>query len=285
MEFDNSGSLILLLLIAMIMATCSSGSQPNVLEDFTDSSADLKKTDPIKSIVFLDSTTFRDTTAIQQHWDMFYPWGTDHNGSARMYADQVSLEDDDVLRIEARRISEDEGKSSADPHLPIRYHAGTIHYKDHIVVNDSLPRWEISGDFQVPTDHGSWPAFWITGVNDWPPEIDIMEYKGNNTNWQNTVTGPNWQNTEWQTKKTEVQNADDWHNYKTVIRKVDDRNVEIDLYIDGNHTATHRGDFVGDAFWLIINLQMEGASGEPGPDRVVYRARNIYLSATPAKRR
>ena len=34
---------------------------------------------------------------------------------------------------------------------------------------------------KVPKDQGLWPAFWLmraSGVNDWPPEIDVMEYLG-----------------------------------------------------------------------------------------------------------
>ena len=241
----------------------------------------LKTPEPVPPIVYLDSTTFRDSEAFAEHWNLFYPWGTDHNGSARMYEEQISLEGDGVLLIEAGRTEVWEGESSADPHLRIYYHSGAIHYKEHIVVNDSLPKWEISGDFQVPTTRGSWPAFWITGAWNWPPEIDIMEFKGDNINWQNTVTGPNWQNTEWQTETREVQNAGNWHNYKTVMKKTDDTYVDIDFYIDGKHTATHRADFLGQPFWLIINLQMEGSSGAPGPERAEYRARNVYLAAYP----
>jgi len=35
-----------------------------------------------------------------------------------------------------KRITWDEGTSSADPHLPIRYHSGAIHAKDQVLVND-----------------------------------------------------------------------------------------------------------------------------------------------------
>ncbi|MGS2761509.1 hypothetical protein [Sinomicrobium sp. M5D2P9] len=241
-----------------------------------------KNQEPVQPIVFLDSTSFESPEKFTEHWNMFYPWGTDHNGSARMYEDQVTLEPDGVLRMEANRVYEDEGNSTADPWLKIRYHSGAIHFKEHIVVNDSLPSWEISGDFQVPTMVGSWPAFWITGAWSWPPEIDIMEFKGNNTNWQNTVTGPDWQNTSWQTTKTTVSDAGGWHNYKLIMNKISATDVDIELFIDNDHKATHTADFVGKPFWLIINMQMEGASGSPGPEHAGYRARNIYVAATPA---
>lgn len=232
-------------------------------------------------IVYLDSTSFDDATKFAEHWNMFYPWGTDHNGSARMYEEQVSLVGDGELKIRADRTEEWEGYSTADPWLRIFYHSGAIHYKNHITVTDEEPYWIISGDFKVPTMVGSWPAFWITGAWNWPPEIDIMEFKGNSTNWQNTVTGPDWQNTSWQTTKTDVANAGDWHNYKLIMYKTSATDIAAELFIDGEKKATHHADFVGKPFWLIINMQMEGASGghASGPQHAEMYARNVYVAA------
>ncbi len=232
-------------------------------------------------VVYLDSTTFENVVKFEEHWNMFYPWGTDHNGSARMYEKQVSLVDSDILKIQADRTEVWEGNSTADPWLRIYYHSGAIHYKNHITVTDEKPYWIISGDFKVPTMVGSWPAFWITGAWNWPPEIDIMEFKGNNTNWQNTVTGPDWQNTSWQTTKTDVTKAGDWHNYKLIMYKTSDTDIAADLFIDGEKKASHTADFVGKPFWLIINMQMEGASGGEGsgPQRAEMYARNVYVAA------
>lgn len=231
--------------------------------------------------VYLDSATFSDQAKFEKHWNILYPWGSDHNGSARMYAEQVSLEDDNVLKITADRTEIWEGYSTADPWLRIFYHSGAIHAKQQITVNDSKPYWIVSGDFKVPTMVGSWPAFWITGAWSWPPEIDIMEFKGDNTNWQNTVTGPDWQNTSWQTTKTPVAHAEEWHNYKLIMYKTSSTHIAAELYIDGSKKATHTADFVGKPFWLIINMQMEGASGghASGPQHAEMQARNIYLAA------
>ena len=54
--------------------------------------------------------------------------------------------------------------------------------------------------------------------------------------------------------------------------------VDIHYYLDGRWVGQHRGaDFVGKPLWLIINLQMEGSSGSPGPASTYYRARNVYV--------
>src|SRR5690606_5861777 len=74
-------------------------------------------------IVYLDSMTFESLDKFEEHWNMFYPWGTDHNGSARMYEEQVSLVGDGELKIQADRTEEWEGNSSADPWLRIYYHS------------------------------------------------------------------------------------------------------------------------------------------------------------------
>ena len=42
-------------------------------------------------------------------------------------------------------------------------------------------------------------------------------------------------------------------------------------------------NFVNKAMWLIINLQMEGSAGSPGPTSdTIYRARNVYVGRTRA---
>jgi hypothetical protein len=48
----------------------------------------------------------------------------------------------------------------------------------------------------------------------------------------------------------------------------------------GQHRAAN---FVDKPMWLMINLQMEGSSGSPGPTSdTIYRARNVYLGRTRA---
>jgi beta-glucanase (GH16 family) len=234
--------------------------------------------------VFLDSTSFDNSDSFKEHWKMLYPWGEDHNGTARMYEDKVSLEGNGVLLIEAERIYPHwEGYSTADPYLRIKYHSGAIHYNGLITVNDEYPYWIVSGDFKAPVASGAWPAFWITGANTWPPEVDILEFKGSITNWQNTVTGPAWNQTVWTTDKTDIPDADkEWHNYRMTMEKISDADVQVKLFVDGELKGSYTKDFVNDPFHLIINLQMEGASGEPGPENAEYRARNIYLAAIAA---
>jgi hypothetical protein len=230
--------------------------------------------------------SFANRQALEASWNYRYPWGSDHNGSARMYAsstdiNHVYLESSGVLAIKATRINWDEGNSSADPHLPIRYHSGAIHAKQHVVVNDQFPNWEVKGEFQAPSARGTWPAFWLTAVHSWPPESDILEFKGDGRNWFNTYRNASggWSNTI-----VSVSNPGAWHGYRAWITKANANDVDIHYYLDGNWVGQHRGaGFVNSPLWLIINLQMEGSSGSPGPTSdTIYRARNVYVGRTRA---
>lgn len=232
------------------------------------------------------SGSFTDRSTLERYWNYRYPWGSDHNGTARMYAsstdiNHVYLESSGVLAIKATRIDWDEGNSSADPYLPIRYHSGAIHAKQHVVVSDQFPNWEVKGEFQAPSARGTWPAFWLTGVNSWPPESDILEFKGDGRNWFNTYRNGSggWSNTI-----VPVNNPGGWHEYRAWIAKVNSTDVDIHYYLDGAWVGQHRGaGFVGSPLWIILNLQMEGSSGSPGPGSATYyRARNVYVGRTRA---
>lgn len=234
-----------------------------------------------KPIILLDSGSFSSQAKFESRWNMFYPWGTDHNGTARMYKNQVSILSGGILQIRANRHETWEGKSTADPKLRIFYHSGAVHLKEKITVNANKPRWVISGDFQVPFNKGTWPAFWITGSETWPPESDIMEFKGTDTIWQNTATGPDWKHLSWQNKLTAVVKPQDWHNYKIVMEKTSSTAVSIDYYIDGVKTDTHTANFVDKPFWLIINMQMGGDSGTAARSlkTAVMKGKNVYVAA------
>ncbi|ONK12422.1 family 16 glycosylhydrolase [Streptomyces sp. MP131-18] len=229
--------------------------------------------------------SFTSYASLEATWNYRYPWGSDHNGTARMYASSTDHNhvylDGNALTLKATRINWDEGNSSADPYLPIRYHSGAVHAKQHVVVSDEFPQWEVKGEFQAPSGRGTWPAFWLTGVNSWPPESDILEYKGDARNWFNTYKNASggWSNTI-----VNVSDPGSWHGYRAWISKAGATDVDIHYYLDDQWVGQHRGaDFVGRPMWIIINLQMEGSSGSSGPTTDThYRARNIYVGRSRA---
>jgi len=235
--------------------------------------------------VLLDSSSFASYQAFQAKWNYLYPWGADHNGSARMVASSadhshVSLADG-VLTLKASRLTGNNGTSSQPPHLAIHYNSGAVHAKQQVLVTASYPVWDISGEFQASSARGTWPAFWITGVNSWPPESDILEYKGDARNWFNTYKNASG---AWSNSIVGVAMPGSWHRYRAVLTRVSSTDVQIQYYLDGSLKGTHRGaNFVGKAMWIIVNLQMEGSSGAPGPSGdTYYRARNIRVTRSTA---
>ncbi|WP_182907858.1 family 16 glycosylhydrolase [Microbispora sp. H13382] len=232
----------------------------------------------------VDTGSFAGYSALESEWKYLYPWGSDHNGSARMYGsssdhNHISLSGG-VLTLTATRITWDEGTSTANPHPAIHYHSGAIHARDQVVVNDQFPNWEVKGDFQAPSSRGTWPAFWLTGVNSWPPESDILEFKGDSRNWFNTFRT----SSDVDSTVVGVSSPGSWHTYRAWITKVSATDVDIHYYVDGQWKAVHHArGFVGKPMWLIVNLQMEGSSGSPGPSAATYyRARNVYVGRSRA---
>jgi hypothetical protein len=222
------------------------------------------------------SNSLSDYQTFEKYWAYLYPWGSDHNGSARMYGsstdhNHVYLENNSIV-LKACKIDWDEGKSDANPHPEIHYHSGAIHSKMTFTVNDQYPNWEVRGEFNAPYKSGTWPAFWLNGANTWPPEIDILEFKGSNTNWFNTFRT----SSDVSTYKCNV--GDNFHQFRIWMTKVSNTDVDIHFYIDEVWKAKHTANFVGKPFHLIMNLQMEGSSGgNPPGGCTTYIGKNIYV--------
>ena len=226
----------------------------------------------------INTDSFNSYGQLESEWNYLYPWGSDHNGSARMYGSSSDHNhvyvSGGILTLKASRINWDEGVSSSNPHPAIHYHSGAIHAREQVLVNDTYPNYEVRGEFQAPAVRGSWPAFWLTGAWSWPPESDVLEFKGDNRNWFNTFRT----SSDVSSSVVAVGSPGSWHSYRIWMTKVSSTNVDIHYYLDGVWKAKHTANFVGKPMWLIVNLQMEGSSGSPGPGGdTYYRARNIYV--------
>lgn len=236
--------------------------------------------DSINWETLIDGNSFKNYVSFEKDWNYLYPWGEDHNGSARMVAgpkvhSNLFLQEGKILHIKADYVKGNLGLSKEPPHLNIKYLSAAIYAKHQVEITDVYPEYEVSGDFKAPTAKGTWPAFWLTSVKGWPPESDILEYKGDSLNWQNTFITP----TQATTIKTKITTAQtDWHEYKAVLKKVNSTDIDIAYYIDGKFTGTHRCNFMNNPMWIIINLQMEGSSGKPGPEVTTdYYIKNVVV--------
>ncbi|KZV84320.1 hypothetical protein EXIGLDRAFT_806821 [Exidia glandulosa HHB12029] len=233
--------------------------------------------------VVLPTSSFTSYTTFQQYWNYLYPWGSDHNGSARMIGNStehtyISVANN-VLTLTAKPAPAGQPPSTSNPHPAIHYFSGTVHAKQQVVVDGtSITGYDVQGEFIASTAKGTWPAFWLTAVNGWPPEADIGEWKGTQQNWFNTFNT----SSAVASKIVTWPNDGQFHALKAELRPIsgNTKDLSIKYYLDGVLQATHTAaNFRGAAMWLILDLQMEGSSGSPGPAAgATFQTRNVQLT-------
>lgn len=169
-----------------------------------------------------------------------------------MSSDYVSIIDNAYLQLEAVYT----GNSD------YAYNSGTIYAKQQFTVEQG-GGLDFKSHFVAPVVKGTWPAFWLTGVNSWPPEIDIAEWKGDGKISFNTF------NTSSEVAAYDYTYPSPTTAWRVVTAELRDENgsdVSIKFYLDGTLITTQYGEgMVGEPFYLIVDLQMEGSSGSPGP--------------------
>jgi len=207
-------------------------------------------------------------SSFSTYWNYNYPWGTDHNGSARMRSSQVTTSGGVLTCTSVPGTASDKAS--------IHYYSGTVYAKQQVTVSDAWPLWRVSGEFQCRSVKGTWPAFWLNSAIGWPPESDIMEFKGSATCWQNTYYNLS---SAWSSVGSAVTTPTNWHTYTAWIAKYSSTNVKIEYWIDGVLKTTQYGlNFMNVPLNLIIDYQMEGSSGTPGPTgTTVMNARNVTI--------
>lgn len=127
---------------------------------------------------------------------------------------------------------------------------------------------------------GCWPALWLDSTWNWPPEIDIAEFKGNvggGNVWQNAVgSDSNWKVVISSVNKTQ------WHHYGLAVGPIVKGARSYQLFIDS--VLKNQGSIPdaqgGVPFWVIMNYAMEGASLTPGPTYTTTIQMKNYVLAT-----
>ncbi|OAA58631.1 Concanavalin A-like lectin/glucanase [Niveomyces insectorum RCEF 264] len=233
---------------------------------------------PAATTTLIPPDSFTSQDAFDAVWAYNYPWGTDHNGAARMDPAQAVLSPaNNTLTLIARRLpasSHPKPAHHGGQDIPIHYLAGAVHARAHLAVARRTTL-ELAGRFRAPVARGTWPAFWLTAVDGWPPEVDLAEWKGSGKISFNTF------NTSSQVAARDVAypRPDAFHDVRCVLRDENGADVAVAFYLDGAHVTTQVGrGFTGKALYLIINLQMEGSSGSPGPETdTQYAASNVSV--------
>ncbi|KAI1079239.1 concanavalin A-like lectin/glucanase domain-containing protein [Whalleya microplaca] len=212
-------------------------------------------------------------TELDTYWNYNYPWGTDHNGGARMNSSQVSVSNG-VLTITATPVEGEAPAHNGGVEYPVNYRSGAIHAKQTFAVAKG-GGYDFSAEFLATNTKGTWPAFWLTAVSGWPPEIDMAEWKGSGDISFNTF------NTSSSVAAHDVpySSPGEWHSVKAQLRDENGSTVRVKYFLDDIEQTTQYGqNYIDAGLYLIINLQMEGSSGSPGPDSdVTYSVRNLEV--------
>ncbi|KAJ0386378.1 hypothetical protein COL922a_004426 [Colletotrichum nupharicola] len=200
--------------------------------------ADVLPVGAVRTII--PKTSFDSQSNFDADWNYLYPWGSDHNGGARMTKGNVKFSGG-TLTLTANKRRDPRQRA-----LNVSKGGG----------------YDFSAELKATTTKGTWPAFWLTAVQGWPPEIDMAEWKGsgkisfNTFNTSSIVTA----------KDVNYPSPGNFHSIKVETRDLNDKDVQAKFYMDGNLITTQVGaGYFGKPMYLIINLQMEGSSGSPGP--------------------
>ncbi len=196
-------------------------------------------------------TSFNSQGDFDADWNYNYPWGTDHNGGARMDPAQVKFSGG-TLTLTARPVSGQPDAVHGGQNIPIHYLSGAVHAKEHFTVAPG-GGYDFTGEFRATTTKGTWPAFWLTAVNGWPPEIDMAEWKGSGAisfNTFNTSSQLSW-------KDVTYTDPGSFHSIKCEVRDVNQKDVSAKFYMDGQLVTTQiGGGYVGKALYLSVNLHL-----------------------------
>jgi beta-glucanase (GH16 family) len=150
------------------------------------------------------------------------------------------------LTLTAQPVSGQAAASHGGKSIAIKYLSGAVNAKRHFTV---MPGggFDFIGSFRATTIKGTWPAFWLTAVKGWPPEIDMAEWKGNGKISFNTFNTSN----QVTAKDVNYPKPETFHDIKTELRDKNGKDVEVKFFMDGQLMATQVGrGYVGQAFYL-----------------------------------
>jgi Ca2+-binding RTX toxin-like protein len=209
-------------------------------------------------------------------WRTRFEWWGDgaftlaQNGEEQIYVDNdfrglTSTEEDAPLDYNPFSIEDGQLVITAEPIADGS--AATKHYEyTSGMISTQSSFWQTYGYFEMtaelPTDAGTWPAFWMLPVdNGWPPEIDILEAYGDIPNQVHTaVIGTGGTTDTW----SQVDTSEGSHRYGMMWTP-----YEITFYVDGVKTgSTPTPTELNDPMYMMANLAIGGLAGNPDPSLV-----------------
>lgn len=115
---------------------------------------------------------------------------------------------------------------------------------------------------RVPAGQGLWPALWLLAADRvWPPEIDIMEFIGDETGVvHQTLWAADGAPTRFRAEGLDY--SQDWHTFA-----IDWRPGSLTFYVDGERQGEATDGVPDEPMYVIANLAVGGEwPGPPGPE-------------------
>jgi beta-glucanase (GH16 family) len=119
--------------------------------------------------------------------------------------------------------------------------------------------FEIRAD--MPSDQGAWPAFWLLPTDGkWPPELDVIEMRGQNPNTLIMSSHSNETGSQTSTiNNVQVSSTEGFHKYGMLWDK-----DYVTWYFDDVAVAqTKTPSDMHDPMYLLVNLAVGGVAGTP----------------------
>lgn len=196
-------------------------------------------------------------------WEPHYPWGARTNNDELQYyidprpgRDAAALAPlapfgtaEGALIIRASQISQQHRAAAGG----LRYASGLL----TTAKSFSLTHGYVEIRARVPAGRGLWPALWLIPLDQsWPPEIDIMEVLGDNTEqyWASLYSGNARRPTKRITKVAAPDLARDFHVYA-----VNWDREHVTWFLDGKAVA--RAPTPADMnkpMYIVVNLAVGG---------------------------
>jgi hypothetical protein len=249
-----------------------------------------RKANPPKGyeIVFEDS--FTEESLNPEEWRYGHPWGFFHTDQLWWYwSEDATFLSGESLILENKYLpktiyKKDLPKWQQKPELPDEF---TLPWASGLISSKrSFTYGWIEAEIKLPVEKMQWSAFWLSGTNSWPPEIDIFEaYTDQDVN--EIEMRPN---IHWGTGNTWQEGKKDYGAPRIFVKSPEERFVQyaihwtdnfIKFYFDGQLVQVAKNKKMlktnGQDQYLVLNNGLKQPDGENQPTEGRMEIRNLKV--------
>lgn len=249
-----------------------------------------RRANPPKDYELVFDDNFKEDSLNMDKWRYAQPWGFFHPNSLWQYwTKDATFMSGESLILENKYLpktiyKKDLPQWQQKPELPdeftIPWAAGLISSKESFTYG-----W-IEAEIKLPVEKMQWSAFWLSGKNSWPPEIDIFEaYTTQDVN--DIAMRPN---IHWGTGDTWQEGKKDYGAPRIFVKSPEERFVQyaihwtdkfIKFYFDGQLVQVANNKTMlkenGKDQFIILNNGLKEPDGDKQPTEGRMEIRNLKV--------